>query len=62
MAGRKANTWIFPLTDINECSEETSKECDSNAYCTNTEGSYNCTCHEGYSGTGKECNGKYDFR
>ena len=31
--------------------------CDSNALCTNTEGSYVCACKVGYTGDGKTCTG-----
>jgi len=31
--------------------------CDSSASCTNTIGSFNCTCNAGYSGDGTNCNG-----
>ena len=31
--------------------------CDSNAVCSNTEGSYVCSCVEGYTGDGKTCTG-----
>lgn len=46
------NPWImvfqgqFLFTDIDECQLDTA--C-CNQECTNTEGSYNCTCHRGYS-------------
>ena len=30
-------------------------ECDKNATCTNIEGSYNCTCADGYRGDGLKC-------
>ena len=40
--------------DVNECLLETD-ECDANAICTNTEGSYNCTCNSGYEGDGFFC-------
>ena len=33
--------------------------CDSNAQCTNTNGSYECTCYDGYSQNGLSCNGLY---
>lgn len=43
---------------MNEC-EDGSHECSVNAYCNNTVGSYNCTCKEGFVGTGKVCSGIY---
>ena len=39
------------FADVNECDMAT-HDCDMNAYCNNTIGSYNCTCNEGYSGEG----------
>ncbi|KAL9975103.1 hypothetical protein ACROYT_G012219 [Oculina patagonica] len=41
-------------SDIDECSNG-SHDCDVNANCTNTVGSYNCTCKEGYAGDGRSC-------
>ena len=32
--------------------------CDLNAVCANTEGSYHCSCNEGYTGDGRNCTGK----
>ena len=46
------------LIDINECTEET-HSCDGNASCTNTIGSYNCTCNFGFEGNGLHCTGMY---
>ena len=40
--------------DVNECDEGTAK-CHSNATCSNTVGSYDCTCVLGYSGDGFNC-------
>ena len=40
--------------DINECLLWTTK-CSSNAQCINTQGSYNCNCHDGYEGDGEKC-------
>ena len=40
--------------DINECLEN-NRECDINATCTNTIGSYECHCKPGYIGNGIEC-------
>ena len=33
-------------------------KCDVNANCTSTVGSFNCTCHSGYTGNGLVCVGK----
>ena len=44
--------------DTNEC-ETSSVNCDSNASCMNTAGSYECTCEGGYSGDGLSCTGEY---
>src|SRR5690606_9691938 len=40
--------------DIDECDLGT-HDCDEHATCTNTEGSFECTCETGYSGDGKTC-------
>ena len=45
--------------DINECELET-YACDSNANCTDTDGSFNCTCREGFEGDGFNCTGELD--
>ncbi|PFX16148.1 Fibrillin-2, partial [Stylophora pistillata] len=44
------------LEDHDECINE-NNACDVNAYCTNTVGSYYCTCKEGYTGNGRSCSG-----
>ena len=43
-------------SDIDECSS--ANECHLDATCTNTKGSYNCTCQDGFEGDGKNCTGK----
>ncbi|CAH3046914.1 unnamed protein product, partial [Porites lobata] len=43
--------------DIDECSVFSSI-CDINAICRNSEGSYLCSCKEGFAGDGKLCKGK----
>ncbi|WP_426748574.1 EGF domain-containing protein [Myxococcus faecalis] len=40
--------------DVNECTNGTA-QCSPNAYCTNTPGSYTCTCRPGYTGNGFTC-------
>ena len=40
--------------DINECYEETD---DCMQLCTNTDGDYNCSCFDGYTGDGNNCTG-----
>ena len=44
--------------DVDECQDQT-HNCDVNAKCNNTIGSFNCTCfRKGYSGDGVLCSGK----
>ena len=45
--------------DLNECSLSTD-DCDVNADCVNTNGSFSCHCKKGYSGSGRtgNCQGK----
>ena len=43
--------------DVDECSSN-AHSCDVNAVCTNTEGSYSCTCKPKYTGNGTRCFGK----
>ena len=45
---------FFP--DIHECNENVD-DCDADATCTNTLGSYTCSCNIGYSGDGFSCDG-----
>ena len=46
------------ILDMDECKFNIS-DCDVNANCTNTFGSYKCTCKLGYIGDGRSCLGKY---
>ena len=46
----------FP--DINECVDPgDNPTCHEHANCTDTEGSYECTCNTGFSGDGFDCSG-----
>lgn len=45
---------FYFVTDINECNQN---PCHSEAQCTNTDGSFVCTCNVGYNGTGFDCAG-----
>ena len=50
----------FFFTDIDECSARQA-ECSANAVCHNLQGSYSCSCKEGYYGDGKNCTGYIFF-
>lgn len=44
---------------MNEC--DLANDCDPDAECVNSDGSYTCTCRDGYSGDGKTCESKTTF-
>ena len=46
---------ITACTDIDECSSANLNECHKDGKCTNNFGSYECSCHTGYNGDGKDC-------
>ena len=51
------NCVLFKLSlDRDECSDN-SHDCDENAICSNTRGSYICKCKMGFMGDGKNCEG-----
>ena len=49
--------WRLWIADVNECSADETNDCDPNALCQNTNGSYKCRCKEGYTGDGRNCSG-----
>ena len=55
---RKLYFWFI---DINEC-KTAINICHTDANCTNTKGSFYCTCLNGYSGNGVECVGMYCWK
>ena len=50
------NSSITLMLDVDEC-QINLDDCDVNAECSNTEGSYRCVCNLGYSGNGINCTG-----
>ena len=44
--------------DVDECKIDLA-QCGGNAYCTNTIGSFLCTCKPGFAGSDNECIGEY---
>ena len=55
----KKNPWFLSL-DIDECSADPS-QCDVNANCINNDGSYLCTCLQGFTGNGTICEGRFIY-
>jgi len=57
---------MFTFSDVNECHTNAlalyhnhyAHNCHADANCTNTKGSFYCTCHTGYSGNGVTCVGR----
>ena len=47
----------FSQSDINEC-QTGAHNCDINAWCKNTQGSYTCECHSGFTANGIACDGE----
>ena len=49
------------LKDLNECLDNDANACSSNAECTNNYGSYQCHCHDGFTGDGTNCYGLFEW-
>ncbi|XAR55803.1 Non-specific serine/threonine protein kinase [Bertholletia excelsa] len=55
LMGFEGNPYLSPgCKDIDECVDSNSNDCDANAICINTPGSFNCTCKDGYTGDGRK--------
>ena len=52
----KFNIYFNYHSDADECLNNF-HNCSENATCTNTEGSFNCSCKPGYIGNGHNCSG-----
>ena len=50
------NQNLYLFSDVDECTLNTDN-CDINAECTNTVGSFECDCNSGFSGDGVTCSG-----
>ena len=48
------------LVDQDECQNASTNNCDKNAMCNNTVGSFECFCKEGFTGNGRTCQGNND--
>ena len=51
---------VDPPADGNNHDVTSYHECDKNALCINTVGSYRCECSEGFKGNGTHCTRKYN--
>ena len=48
------------VVDVDECADDSElNNCDTNATCTNTDGSFECACDDGFTGDGSSCDGKW---
>lgn len=50
---------ISNFTDLIECDDSSLNICHPNATCSNTVGSFECSCDPGFSGDGVDCSGMY---
>ena len=47
--------------DVNECVRAEAHNCHSNAVCSDTIGSFECVCQDGYMGDGVNCTSKFNM-
>lgn len=51
------NILLIKTLDVDECALASTNDCSTNADCSNTVGSFNCTCKSGFAGNGNTCEG-----
>ena len=51
--------FLLIISDDNEC---VNNPCDVNANCENTQGSFTCSCHNGFNGDGLSCIGRFPVK
>ena len=61
-SGSSISTWhsLSPYLDIDECAANT-HDCTAEANCSNSKGSFICTCSDGFEGNGNTCQGKNTY-
>ena len=58
LSKKKAFYFVSSSLDIDECALNSSN-CDINAACNNTIGSFICQCNDGFTGNGAQCDGMH---
>ncbi len=53
--GYALSTAMDACENIDECADASLNDCDANASCADTDGSFTCTCNSGFSGDGTTC-------
>ena len=56
--GKVSGSGSLTCQNIDECIENVPPPCNPHASCTDTIGSYSCSCKAGFQGDGVTCNGK----
>ena len=62
-ANDKTTPWraLKSIAFVYLCCTTNTHKCDADALCNNTDGSYNCSCKEGFHGDGKNCSSNYEI-